>query len=125
LYRTGVDDATLAALYRQAWVYASPSAYEGFGLPYLEAMACGTPVLATPNPGSCEVLAGGGCGVLAADDTFATELASLLGDASRRAALTVRGLARAREYSLSRMLGDYEELLYTLTEVHAGSAARV
>ncbi len=42
-YVTGVPDTQLADLYRRAWVCASPSTYEGFGLPYLEAMACGTP----------------------------------------------------------------------------------
>ena len=55
-YLTGVSDAELADLYRRAWVYASPSTYEGFGLPYLEAMACGTPVVASANPGSVDVL---------------------------------------------------------------------
>jgi glycosyltransferase involved in cell wall biosynthesis len=54
-YYTGVSDEQLASLYRRAWVYASPSTYEGFGLPHLEAMACGTAVVATPNPGSVEV----------------------------------------------------------------------
>ena len=124
-YHTGITDDELARLYRRAWVYASPSTYEGFGLPYLEAMACGTPVVASPNPGSREVLDDGRSGLLAPDDAFARELASLLGDAPRRAALAADGLCRAREYSLSRMVGDYEELLYELTEVHAGSAARV
>jgi phosphatidyl-myo-inositol alpha-mannosyltransferase len=124
-YHTGIDDDTLAALYKRAWVYASPSTYEGFGLPYLEAMACGAPVLASPNPGSREVLDDGRCGVLADDGAFARELAALLRDAPRRAALAAEGLRRAREYSLSRMVGDYEELLYELTEVHAGTTARV
>ena len=41
------------------------------------------------------------------------------------AALAAQGLCRAREFSLSRMVGEYEDLLYELTEVHAGSAARV
>ena len=124
-YHTGITDEALAGLYRRAWVYASPSTYEGFGLPYLEAMACGTPVVASPNPGSAEVLDDGRCGVLAADDAFHHEVAALLGDTARRRELSACGLTRAREYSLSRMLGNYEELLFELTEVHAGSAARI
>ena len=124
-YHTGISDDVLAELYRRAWVYASPSAYEGFGLPYLEAMACGTPVVASPNPGSREVLDDGRCGVLADDAAFCRELSDLLGDEARRTSLAANGLCRAREYSLSRMVGEYEELLYELTEVHAGSAARV
>ena len=124
-YHTGITDDDLANLYRRAWVYASPSSYEGFGLPYLEAMACGTPVVASPNPGSREVLDDGRSGVLADDAAFGGELAALLGDAPRRARLADEGLRRARTYSLSRMVSEYEELLYELTEVHAGSAARV
>ena len=120
-YHTGISDEALAGLYHRAWVYASPSTYEGFGLPYLEAMACGTPVVASPNPGSAEVLDDGRCGVLAADDAFDHEVAALLGDTARRRELSACGLTRARESSLSRMLGNYEELLFELTEVHAGS----
>jgi glycosyltransferase involved in cell wall biosynthesis len=63
--------------------------------------------------------------VLADDLAFAGELAALLGDAPRRERMAAEGLRRARAYSLSRMVGEYEELLYELTEVHAGSAARV
>ncbi len=70
-YHIGVDDAELARLYRRAWLYVTPSTYEGFGLPYLEAMACGTPVVATPNPGSLEVLDGGRYGALSSDGEFA------------------------------------------------------
>lgn len=122
-YYTGVSDQDLVDLYRRAWVYASPSTYEGFGLPYLEAMACGTPVVASLNPGSAEVLDGGRYGLLPGDDDFASEVAALLGDDRRRADLTARGLARAREYSLSRMIGGYEDLLFDLTNVHADPVA--
>ena len=55
-YCTGIAEAELVRLFQQSWVYASPSVYEGFGLPYLEAMACGTAVVASPNPGSRELL---------------------------------------------------------------------
>ena len=45
-----VGEAQLAELYRKAWVFCLPSSYEGFGVPYIEAMASGTAVVATPNP---------------------------------------------------------------------------
>src|SRR5205814_1213559 len=57
----------LADLYRQAWVFCLPSSYEGFGRPYVEAMASGTPVVATRNPGALEVLEGGRFGIVATD----------------------------------------------------------
>lgn len=124
-YYTGIDDTMLASLYRRAWVYASPSTYEGFGLPYLEAMACGTPVVATPNPGSLEVLGDGQYGLIAKDEDFPDALASLLADDSARQVLSARGLERAREYSLTVMLSRYEELLFELVAVHAKSVASV
>lgn len=113
-YRVGVDDAELASLYRQAWVYVTPSTYEGFGLPYLEAMACGTPVVATPNPGSRELLDDGQCGVLVSDNEMGARVSALLSDAPARAALSDRGLIRARDYSLGAMLDRYEALLFEL-----------
>jgi phosphatidyl-myo-inositol alpha-mannosyltransferase len=124
-YRTGVDDHELAALYRRAWVYASPSTYEGFGLPYLEAMACGTPVVASTNPGSVEVLANERYGLLPDDGRFFDVLSALLGDPVRRAELSAQGLCRARELSITRMLDGYEELLGELTAIHAKPVASV
>jgi glycosyltransferase involved in cell wall biosynthesis len=110
-YHTGVRDAELARLYRRAWVYASPSTYEGFGLPYLEAMASGTPVVATPNVGSREVLGKGAYGVLAGDQEFPGQLLRLLGDPALRQRLAAAGLRRARDYSLDATLDGYERLL--------------
>jgi len=114
-----VADEELASLYRQAWVYVTPSTYEGFGLPYLEAMSCGTPVVATPNPGSVEILDHGRCGVLAGDEEFGDRISSLLSDEQWRAALIASGLCRAREYSLSLMLDRYEALLFDLVGTDA------
>jgi len=123
-YVTGISDEELASLYRRAWVYASPSSYEGFGLPYLEAMACGTPVVASENPGSVDVL-GGGCGLMPADEDFASAIASLLGDEAARARLSRAGLMRAQELSLARMLDGYERVLFELTGVYVKSMASV
>ena len=122
-YLTGVTDAQLADLYRRSWVFASPSSYEGFGLPYLEAMACGTPVVATRNPGSAEVLGDGAYGLMPHDGEFARTVADLLGDETRRAVLTAAGLKRADEYSLDRMLDGYEQMLMDMSALHARTVA--
>lgn len=115
----GPSDEELSRLYRTAWVYASPSSYEGFGLPYVEAMASGVPVVATPNPGSLEVLDNGRYGILADDDRFADEVVRLLLDSDARRALADAGLERARHYSLDRTVEAYEQLLLELVH-HAG-----
>jgi glycosyltransferase involved in cell wall biosynthesis len=120
-YFTGISDAELASLYRRAWVYASPSTYEGFGLPYLEAMACGTAVLATPNPGSREVIGSHSNGRLVEDEGFGAALLDLLTDAGRRRASESAGLLRAREFSVDVMIDRYESLLMQLCKSHAGS----
>ena len=117
-YHTGISDQQLAALYRSAWLYVSPSVYEGFGLPYLEAMACGTAVVATPNPGSCEVLGHGEYGALVNDVGFESAVVELLKDAPRRRALEAAGLQRARQLSVDSMIDRYESILSQLSGAH-------
>jgi phosphatidyl-myo-inositol alpha-mannosyltransferase len=112
-YHDGVSDTALASLYCRAWVCVSPSTYEGFGLPYVEALACGTPVVATPNPGSREVLAGGG-GVLVSDEAFASTVVTLLTDDLRRHALEDEARARASDHDLEATVDAYEAVLSSL-----------
>lgn len=78
---------------------AYPSHGEGFGLPILEAMACGAPVLTTPRLSLPEV--GGDAVAYTGQDAdhIAKDLAALLDDEPRRAALAAAGLARAKEFS--------------------------
>jgi glycosyltransferase involved in cell wall biosynthesis len=113
-YHTGIETDALVRLYQYAWVYASPSTYEGFGLPYVEALACGTPVVATPNPGSREVLGDGRFGRLAADADFADAICRLLADASERGVMARQGLAHAAEYDMARTAELYEAMIEEL-----------
>jgi glycosyltransferase involved in cell wall biosynthesis len=110
-YHTGIGAADMARLYRYAWIYASPSRYEGFGLPYVEALASGTPVVATPNPGSREVLDNGRFGVLVSDDAFAQAVVRLLNDEDERRRLADGGFRRAAAYDITIAAGSYEALI--------------
>jgi glycosyltransferase involved in cell wall biosynthesis len=101
------DDATLAQAYREAWIFALPSTYEGFGLPYLEAMASGTAVVATPNPGSSELLAGGRFGVIVDDAGYGDALLALLRDPDERERVAAAGYERSRGYAWSRIAREY------------------
>ena len=95
-----VDKEELVDLYNIGDVFAFPSLYEGFGLPPLEAMACGTPVVAANNSSIPEVL---GEAALLVDCTNVAELAkgirTVLEDDAVAKELIKRGFARANSYS--------------------------
>jgi glycosyltransferase involved in cell wall biosynthesis len=109
-------DEDLPALYSAARCLAFPSLYEGFGLPILEAMACGTPVL-TANVSSLVEVAGEAALLVDPQsvEQIAAGLCRLLTDEALRADLVTRGLAQARqftwEHAASQLLALYRRLL--------------
>jgi alpha-1,3-rhamnosyl/mannosyltransferase len=98
-----VDDEALAALYAGARGVVYASIYEGFGLPILEAMACGTPVV-TSNTGCMKELAEGAALLVDPMDTDAVGagLRRLLEDGPEAERLRAAGLERARQYTWER-----------------------
>ncbi len=105
-----IDDATLAARLAQAWVMCLPSAYEGFGRPYAEAMAAGTVAAATRNPGADDVLDDGRAGVLSTDATLGRDLVRVLTDADARARYIAAGHARVAAYAWPTVAEAYERV---------------
>jgi glycosyltransferase involved in cell wall biosynthesis len=95
-----VDDEHLPALYAGASGTVYPSLYEGFGIPAIESMACGTPV-ATSNTSSLPEVVGDAGLLLPTDDTeaWARALSMLLGDSQERKDLISRGLIRAQKFT--------------------------
>ncbi len=100
-----VPDRMLAVLYRLADAFVFPSLYEGFGLPPLEAMASGTPVI-TSNVSAMPEVVGDAALLVDPYDTgaIAGALERVLADPALRADLSARGLARAREFSWERSI---------------------
>ncbi len=95
-----VADADLPALYSAARVLAYPSIYEGFGLPMLEAMACGTPVVTSTAACLPEVAGDAALLVPPTDvDALAAALDRALTDKALRTDLIAKGLARARQFT--------------------------
>lgn len=95
-----VHDNDLPPLYNLACAFAYPSIYEGFGLPALEAMACGTPVLTSNNSSLPEVVGDAALLVQAEDvGAIADGLARLVADQSLRSQLRTAGLLRARQFT--------------------------
>jgi phosphatidyl-myo-inositol alpha-mannosyltransferase len=111
----GATDEELAQLYRESWVFAYPSTYEGFGLAYVEAMASGTVVLTSPNCGASDILKDGTLGVIADDESFGDQLCELLSRVDLRASYEHSGLDRAEDFSQEKVAIDhirrYKEVL--------------
>ena len=111
LSRLGIE--ALRDVYRGALCLAAPSIYEGFGLPPLEALACGTPVVASRASSLPEV-----CGDAAlyverprSVEEWAAALRRIASEESLRAALRERGLRRAASFSWDRTAGGVVEVL--------------
>ena len=105
-----VDSLKLIELYQQAWVFCLPSSYEGFGRPYIEAMAAGTPVISSPNPGAREVLKNNEYGIIAADTELPQALIRMLKDDSLRQAYIEKGRERAQLFSWDKVALQYEDV---------------
>jgi glycosyltransferase involved in cell wall biosynthesis len=106
-----LPDETLSAVYRLASVFVFPSLYEGFGLPPLEAMACGTPVV-TSNVSSLPEVTGDAA--LLVDPTDASAIAAaitrVVTEPALREELRARGLARARQFSWERSVKEIRDI---------------
>jgi len=109
-----IPETDLPAIYSAAGALCFPSLFEGFGLPVLEAMACGTPVVCS-DAGALGEVAGDAAMVVEAENRprIADALECVLTDERVRSDLTQRGLARAGQYTWDRTarltLGAYEK----------------
>lgn len=120
IHLTGyLADDDVPIVYNGAELLAFPSLYEGFGLPALEALACGTPVLASNTSSLPEVVGDAALTVDPLDtDAIAAGLVRLIDDEGLREDLRERGLARARQFSWQRAA---EQTLAILEEVGRGA----
>ncbi|MGF1503919.1 MAG: glycosyltransferase family 4 protein [Chloroflexi bacterium] len=110
-----VEEAEKPTLYRDATVFAYPSRYEGFGLPVLEAMACGTPVVATTESSIPEIV--GDAGFLVDPDDARSMGGSILANITQedtRQRSSERGLAQAARFSWERTAADTLGVYHTV-----------
>jgi glycosyltransferase involved in cell wall biosynthesis len=126
-----VDDAQLARLYQAASVFLFPSFEEGFGIPILEAMANGVPVV-TSNVSSMPEVGGEAALYVNPHDPadIAAKVVQAVEDSALRAALVSKGLARVRQFTWRRTaeatLAVYDEVLrWTATAEQGGQNSRV
>lgn len=97
-----VSDAELAALYRGAIALVMPSREEGFGLPALEAMRCGTAVITSTAPALVEVTGDAALHVAPEVGALAEAMSRMANDGALRASMIARGEARARDFTWKR-----------------------
>lgn len=101
-----VDEETLFSLYRHALALVYPSLYEGFGIPPLEAMACGTPVIISDIPSLTEVAGDAAMVFNPKDhDELAAVIGNVLSSESLRTELSRKGLQKANGYSWGNVAG--------------------
>lgn len=105
-----LSDEELAEEYSRAWVFCLPSTYEGFGIPYAEAMTAGLPVVATPNVGARFVTDEGRYGVLVDLVDLGDRLVELLTRDDVRARLGEAARIHASEFELGRVVDRYERV---------------
>jgi glycosyltransferase involved in cell wall biosynthesis len=110
--RGHLTDAEVVDLYRQAWVVASASAREGWGMTLTEAAACGTPAVASRIAGHADAVVDGVSGVLAdGDDALADALVDVLSDPHRLDQLRQGALARAAALTWGQTATDVMRVL--------------
>jgi glycosyltransferase involved in cell wall biosynthesis len=125
VFAGGVDDADLPALYGGAAVVVLPSLEEGFGLPALEAMACGAPVVASRRGALPEVVGDAGLLVDPEDEgALAAALTRVLDGELDRATVARRGLARAGIFTPERTAGRVVDLLQATAGARAALSTR-
>lgn len=115
-----IDDALLVALYRHCLAYVFPSSYEGFGLPILEAMACGAPTLTSTLSSLGEVAGDAALTLPALDqDLLAAGIARIVSDQALRVSLRERGLEHVKAFTWQRCAAQtllcYERALGEVT----------
>jgi glycosyltransferase involved in cell wall biosynthesis len=107
---SNITENDLIGEYRTAWVYCMPSSYEGFGVPVIEAMACGTPVVAIDNAGSREIIENNRNGLLCGPDSLGERLITALERQEMRDSLVREGLETAKRYDMRLVAEKYEEI---------------
>ena len=121
VFLRGLPDSELPLLYSSADVFVFPSLYEGFGLPPLEAMACGTPVITSNASSLPEVV--GDAGIMVdphSVEELADAILKLLCDADFRQEMISRGLERAKDFSWQETAGQTLKVYQDVHDITRG-----
>lgn len=118
IIKTGyIDDEDLPALYSGASVFVYPSYYEGFGMPPLEAMACGTPVITSSSSSLPEVV--GNAGIMVKPDdinSLTLNIEKVLKDKILSSDMTEKGIIQAKKFSWEKSANKFIKLIDSLNK---------
>ncbi|MDO5577301.1 MAG: glycosyltransferase, partial [Fibrobacter sp.] len=98
-----------------------PSSYEGFGVPAIEAMGCGTAVVASHSAGIDEIVTDGVNGLLCTPQMLGETLKRALSDQKLRRSLVRGGILRSREFDISLIASRYEMLYEKVKHLNTGA----
>jgi phosphatidylinositol alpha-mannosyltransferase len=110
VYAGRIKEEDLIREYQRSWIYCMPSSYEGFGVPIIEAMACGTVVIATKNKGSLEIIEHGKNGFCVKPKLLGRGIIELISDGNLRSRLVEEGLRRISEFDMKKISARYEAI---------------
>jgi len=113
-YLGRISEAALVTAYQQTWVFCMPSSYEGFGVPLIEAMACGVTVVATINPGSKQIIRHRENGMLCNEQALGIVINEVLVSEKLRISLANEGLRTAAAYDITTTAERYDALYHTI-----------
>ncbi|MBN2035520.1 MAG: glycosyltransferase family 4 protein [Chitinispirillaceae bacterium] len=103
-----ISEQELITEYRKAWICCLPGSYEGFGVPAIEAMACGTAVVAVRSAGTGEIINHRNSGLLCASRTLGAGLNEVLRDQVLRQQLVSDGVRAVKQYDIHEIARRYE-----------------
>jgi phosphatidyl-myo-inositol alpha-mannosyltransferase len=105
-----IPESDLVRAFRESWIYCSVSSYEGFGVPLIEAMACGTTVAAIDTRGAREIITHEYDGLLCMAGTLFETLTRLISDATLRERLAENGLRTIKKFDIDTIARRYKDL---------------
>jgi phosphatidyl-myo-inositol alpha-mannosyltransferase len=110
LHLKDISEGELIGLFQKSWIYCCTSSYEGFGAPVIEAMACGTAVIAVRNRGVEEIVKHEHDGLLCTDSAFTVKLIELIRHSELRSKFYANGLLTVKKYSMESIAQRYMDI---------------